>query len=329
MSADTTADDVRATLDRLEGAGLVVVDDDTEEVLVLDFIRQDKGYSNPKRRPTILDAAAEITSVSLRQALAMEFAAVGLPVTVLGVEPPPSGPPAGPRGSDRQSDSPSDRQSTRVPQTPPEPAAPDPETTAESDNATNADTSAVDNVFPQVNSLSDRQPDALRDRQSPSERSVVTQGPYIGGIHTPQSSSSSRTPAAPAAVARLIATTGANDDETRHVIDEIRRQHKPRNLAAYVRTMAANGDLHAVLADIRNQRQRRADSEARRATLAARLEAEDEHDRQRDLDQPAATPEQAAAARAQLRAFLAGQGPKPGHGDPATIGEVLRAVRPA
>lgn len=77
---DVTRASLRAALEELEVHRFVAVDDETEELLVRSFVRWDNGYSNPKRRPVIRDAAGEIESPRLRRVLAEEFQRLDLPI---------------------------------------------------------------------------------------------------------------------------------------------------------------------------------------------------------------------------------------------------------
>jgi len=83
LAEDTTPDDVRASLERLAATRFVCMDTVTEELLVRSFVRWDKGYGNPKRRPVILRSAAEIVSPALAAMLAEEFVSLGLPADCL------------------------------------------------------------------------------------------------------------------------------------------------------------------------------------------------------------------------------------------------------
>ncbi len=69
----------RAALDGLQDNGVIVIDDETEEILVIPFVADDGGYTNSKRRFAIRDAASQVESTSLRRALAREFARLNLP----------------------------------------------------------------------------------------------------------------------------------------------------------------------------------------------------------------------------------------------------------
>jgi hypothetical protein len=77
--AGCTQADVREAIAGLEHKGFVVVDEQTEEVLVRSFVKWDKGYNNYKRQPSIHDAADAIESPKLRSALAQEFGRIGAP----------------------------------------------------------------------------------------------------------------------------------------------------------------------------------------------------------------------------------------------------------
>lgn len=84
LAADTKPDDIQAAIDELQsppnGNGpYVVVDEETEEVLVRSFVKWDGGYSNPKRQPVIIKAASAVSSEAIRVALHREFTRLGLP----------------------------------------------------------------------------------------------------------------------------------------------------------------------------------------------------------------------------------------------------------
>lgn len=160
-AADTTASTLRTDLGDLEKARYVVVDDDTEELLIRSFVKWDGGHGNPKRRPVIRDAAREIASPTIRRALGEEFARLGLPPEWL---------------PDTQADSLSgslaepmgDGDSGGLPE-------------AQGREIAETDKSASS----QVNSLSDSHADGI----SPSERVVVTKATYIEpqpSTHNPQ-----------------------------------------------------------------------------------------------------------------------------------------------
>ncbi len=79
LAANTTATDLSAPLSELESARYVVIDRDTEELLVRSFVKWDNGYGNPKRRPVIVRAAQAVASMTIRWAIAEEFRRLGLP----------------------------------------------------------------------------------------------------------------------------------------------------------------------------------------------------------------------------------------------------------
>lgn len=94
MAYDTAIGDVRSCLRALESARFVVVDWETEEVLIRSFVRWDGGYNNEKRQKMIDRAADEVSSGDLREVLAEEFDRLGLPSNRLrdGGNPPPDDP---------------------------------------------------------------------------------------------------------------------------------------------------------------------------------------------------------------------------------------------
>lgn len=79
LSADTTTAELLADIEHLHRVGMVVVDEDTEELLVRSFVRHDNGYRNPRRQPSIRDAAADIESPALRRVLARELVRLECP----------------------------------------------------------------------------------------------------------------------------------------------------------------------------------------------------------------------------------------------------------
>jgi hypothetical protein len=96
-----TVDDVAADLRERARSGDVVIDETTSELLVVDFVYEDKGYGNPKRLPVIQRASREIESPPLRAALAVEFEHLGL--TYAHLVPARALP--GASGTDSQADS--------------------------------------------------------------------------------------------------------------------------------------------------------------------------------------------------------------------------------
>lgn len=79
LAPDTPVDEIEETLVILEDARYVVIDRDAEELLVRSFVRWDKGYGNPKRRPVIVRAAGAVASMPIRLAISQEFQRLGLP----------------------------------------------------------------------------------------------------------------------------------------------------------------------------------------------------------------------------------------------------------
>ena len=81
-SQDMTEKAVAASLRRLEAHSqrYVVIDVDTDELLVRSFVRHDKGYTNIKRLPAITAAAEAIESPILRGSLNLEMANLGVDI---------------------------------------------------------------------------------------------------------------------------------------------------------------------------------------------------------------------------------------------------------
>ncbi|MDX8056678.1 hypothetical protein SK571_45550 [Lentzea sp. BCCO 10_0798] len=82
---DQDADSIRAALAELDAARFVVVDQDTDELLIRSFIRNDQLYKQPNVLRAALRSAFEISSPLLRRALAAELRR--LPVEITGPAP--------------------------------------------------------------------------------------------------------------------------------------------------------------------------------------------------------------------------------------------------
>jgi hypothetical protein len=73
LAADMRADRLGLALDELDDAGFVVVDEDTEEVLVRAFIRRATVYKHIRMFVRALREASEVESPRLRSALGQEL----------------------------------------------------------------------------------------------------------------------------------------------------------------------------------------------------------------------------------------------------------------
>ncbi|WP_052684540.1 hypothetical protein [Lentzea aerocolonigenes] len=82
---DQDTDSVRAALAELDAARFIVVDHDTDELLIRSFIRSDKLFKQPNVLRAALRSAFEIESPLLRRALASELRR--LPVEITGPSP--------------------------------------------------------------------------------------------------------------------------------------------------------------------------------------------------------------------------------------------------
>lgn len=206
---DTTADSLRADFGPLLRRRFIVVDERLEEVLVRSFVKWDGGFNNPKRRPSIKEAAQSVASPAVREALAVEFSRLGLPSEWL---------------SDTESDDAEDidDHSEIVP------------TYGQTESGEGArDAKPVDNAFAQANSLSDSQGDS----HAPEQRVVGDQGEWVSTTtHNPQSSSRSAPPNGHRR-ARLIirsAATAATDDEITKMMIGIASRYAVENLGDYL-----------------------------------------------------------------------------------------------
>ena len=74
MYPDLEVDDILAAIDDLTVAGFVLVDEDTEELLVRTYMRYDEMYAQPNGRKAIAAATDEIVSGTLRGTVERELA---------------------------------------------------------------------------------------------------------------------------------------------------------------------------------------------------------------------------------------------------------------
>lgn len=82
---DLTAEALEKTLAELDAARFIVVDDDTEEVLVRSYVRNDGVWKQPKVMGAMVSGAMEISSRRLRRALLAEMDRI--PLDELSDEP--------------------------------------------------------------------------------------------------------------------------------------------------------------------------------------------------------------------------------------------------
>lgn len=74
LSADESASSCRASLATLESAGLVVVDDQTEEVWIRDYVRHDNGLRSPNQAKGVRASHERVTSELIHAAITDEYA---------------------------------------------------------------------------------------------------------------------------------------------------------------------------------------------------------------------------------------------------------------
>jgi hypothetical protein len=77
-ASDGASDALSDALFRLAEKRFLVIDEDTEELLVRSFAKWDGGINNDKRRPVVLEAAAAVVSPVLRGVLAVELRDLGV-----------------------------------------------------------------------------------------------------------------------------------------------------------------------------------------------------------------------------------------------------------
>lgn len=78
LASDQTADSFGAVLAEVQKLEHVLIDEDTDELLIVKFVKWDGGYTNSKRLPVVREAALAIESSTLRYALAVEMHKLGL-----------------------------------------------------------------------------------------------------------------------------------------------------------------------------------------------------------------------------------------------------------
>jgi hypothetical protein len=74
--------DLKAWLEELAGHRFVLIDEDTEELLVRTFAKWDGGYKHAKRVLAVTATAKAILSVPLREAVAKELAMLGVSIGI-------------------------------------------------------------------------------------------------------------------------------------------------------------------------------------------------------------------------------------------------------
>lgn len=78
LAGDTDADSVRTDIHRLTDADFVVVDDQTEELLIRSYVKYDEGYKVPNIRTALLRSVDEVLSVPLRNAVITLLVTLGI-----------------------------------------------------------------------------------------------------------------------------------------------------------------------------------------------------------------------------------------------------------
>lgn len=71
-------EDIEKALSELESAFFIVIDDESEELLVRTFVKWDGGYKTPKRLLSILSSAESVSSKRIRSVIAYELAKLGI-----------------------------------------------------------------------------------------------------------------------------------------------------------------------------------------------------------------------------------------------------------
>jgi len=80
-SATCGEKDIEAWIAELTDANFVLIDEDTEELLVRTFAKWDGGYRHTKRRMAVISTARAIKSVTLRSTASTELAKLGVSIS--------------------------------------------------------------------------------------------------------------------------------------------------------------------------------------------------------------------------------------------------------
>lgn len=91
MAIDTPIDSISISISILVSEGFIVLDEDTEELIVRSFIKWDKGYKVPKRLMAIKDAIRSMASPTLQQVAIGELAKFDIPFDTpidMGIDTP-------------------------------------------------------------------------------------------------------------------------------------------------------------------------------------------------------------------------------------------------
>lgn len=105
LATDTDADSVRSALDELCRARFVIVDDDTEEVMIRSWMKHDELHRVPNGRRAIETACSQVVSRRLRELCAATFrdltatVAATHPERVIATHPERDSPPQQPAAS--------------------------------------------------------------------------------------------------------------------------------------------------------------------------------------------------------------------------------------
>lgn len=106
-ASDSTLDSLSDSLSCLAAKRFVILDEDTEELLVRKFVKWDGGYTNvQKRQPAIRAAAEAVSSSKLRAFLRVELDALNVPHTLTDTLSDTHGDTHGDTPSSSQPDSP-------------------------------------------------------------------------------------------------------------------------------------------------------------------------------------------------------------------------------
>lgn len=102
-ASDGTVDALSNALSELASKRFVVIDEDTEELLVRSFAKWDGGIANRNRRPVVIEAAEAIVSQRIRAVMAVELQELGVTDALSDAlcHAPTDAPMDGPSASDR------------------------------------------------------------------------------------------------------------------------------------------------------------------------------------------------------------------------------------
>jgi hypothetical protein len=246
LAADTGRTDIEHLLKELDAARYVLVDDDTEELLIRSYLRNGQGWRQPNLAKTAMEQARQIISPRLRAAMVDELCRI------------PFGELSGAR-----SDMTRALARETIAALSPKGSAPRPVwdggthdgTHAGRDTATHSPRDGGRDApvthSPSHSESADQPIAEPIDLTCGTGTGTGTGTTSVDGCSLSETRETNQTTDPTHAL--VLDATDARPDEAPVLLDRIRAELKPRSLPALLRTMGANGDLQALLDDTRTR----------------------------------------------------------------------------